>query len=101
MKLSLMMPANHIEVMLLDWSMPDVVGIELLRQDEGRTRVNEAHPGDHANSDGSLRKSYPQGYRSRWHFSTLVKPVKKDPALSTHFAAALLDYEIASRSSFA
>lgn len=81
--------AHDIEVMLLDWSMPDISGIELLRS----MKQNKSYEDIQVimqtvlGSADDIRQGIDAGA-----FFYLVKPVKKNLLIST-IRAAILDFE--------
>lgn len=81
--------AHTIEVMLLDWSMPDISGIELLRS----MKQNKSYEDIQVimqtvlGSADDIRQGIDAGA-----FFYLVKPVKKNLLIST-IRAAILDFE--------
>jgi CheY-like chemotaxis protein len=80
---------RDIEVMLLDWSMPDITGIELLRQ----VKENKVYENIQVIMQTVMGSSehIQQGIEAGAFFY-LVKPVKKDLLFST-IRAAILDFE--------
>lgn len=80
---------RDIEVMLLDWSMPDITGIELLH----RVKQNKTYENIQVIMQTVMGSSehIQQGIEAGAFFY-LVKPVKKDLLFST-IKAAILDYE--------
>lgn len=81
--------SRDIEVMLLDWSMPDVTGIELLRQvkqDKSYENIQVIMQTVMGSSE-NIQQGIEAGA-----FFYLVKPVKKDLLFST-IRAAIIDYE--------
>src|SRR5262249_21323400 len=79
---------DQIEVMVLDWSMPDVSGIELLKTVKRQKRFENLQVIMQTvmNSPENIQQGVEAGV-----FFYLVKPVKKELLHST-IRAALLDY---------
>ena len=81
--------APEIEVMLLDWSMPDISGIELLREIKQEKSFEDIQV--ILQTVLSSAENIQEGIEAGAFFY-LVKPVKKDLLCST-IKAAILDYE--------
>ncbi|MBK6482542.1 MAG: response regulator [Chitinophagales bacterium] len=81
--------AREIEVMLLDWSMPDISGIELLRAMKQHKHYEDIQVIMQTVLGNS--ENIQQGVEAGAFFY-LVKPVKKDLLIST-IRAAIVDFE--------